>query len=73
MQPITSRSMPRRGEELRGWRRVARNKLLRLGSVGKARGVAEENIVGVGHQPGNGAEDGESADAGVKDSDGGTM
>ncbi len=43
-----------RGEEARGRRGVARDELLRLGSVGKAGGVAEEKIVGVGDQAGNG-------------------
>jgi len=62
-----------RREEARGRRGVARHELLRLGAVGKTRRVAEENIVGIGYQPRNGPQHGKPADAGVKDSDGGTM
>ena len=61
------------GEELGRRRRVASDELLRFGSVGKAGGIAEEKIVGVGDESGNGSEYGKPADAGVKDSNGGTM
>ena len=50
---------------------VAGDGLVRLGAVGETGGVAEVDVVGVGDEREESAEDGEAAEAGVEDADGG--
>ncbi len=50
---------------------VAGDGAARLGAVGQAGGVADEGEAGRGHAIDEGAEDGEAAEAGVEDADGG--
>ena len=58
-------------EELCARDGVAGDGLVRLGAVGKAGGVAEVDVVGVGDEGQQSAEDGEAAEAGVEDAYGG--
>jgi len=50
---------------------VAGDGLVGFGAVGEARGVAEIDIVRSGNEREQGTEDGEAAEAGVEDADGG--
>ena len=50
---------------------VSGDGLLGLGAVGEAGGVAEVDVVGCGDEGEQGAENGEAAEAGVEDADGG--
>ena len=58
-------------EELCAGDGVAGDGLAGLGAVGEAGGVAEVDVVGAGDERQQGAEDGEAAEAGVEDADGG--
>ena len=42
-----------------------------LGAIGKARGIADESVVCLGGESYEGAQDGEAAEAGIEDADGG--
>jgi hypothetical protein len=50
---------------------VAGDGLTRLGAVGETGGVAEVDVVGAGDEGKQSTEDGEAAEAGVEDADGG--
>ena len=58
-------------EELCAGDGVAGDGLVGLGAVGETGGVAEVDVVGVGDERQQGAEDGEAAEAGVEDAYGG--
>ena len=69
LQAMTRCRRPGRGGSGRSRRRSGRW-CLGLGAVGKAGGVAEVDVVGAGDEWEQLAQDGEAAEAGVKDADG---
>ncbi len=58
-------------QKLRALGRIAGDGATGLGAVGQASRVAEEGEAGLGKPMDEGAEDGESAEAGIEDADGG--
>ena len=58
-------------QELRALGGVAGDGAAGLGAVGEARGVADESVARLRHAGDEGAQDGESAEAGIEDADGG--